>query len=338
MSILTELSLFAKNYSILIVEDDELLNEELVEITSIFFKSVDFAYNGEEALEKYKTKNYDLIMSDITMPKMNGTEFSREIKNINRQQQIVILSAHQEVKFLIDLIDIGINQFVAKPFEEKELLYRLLKVCENIFYKDEYLKMVSKETKNPIVNQINKKEEKSKKEIETTKQVVEKVINHKRVDAKDFINNVKKDTLMWKALETQIEELFELSEEFNDQIERIHLNNVSSSSIIEISIILRKMYSIFNFTEELSNLGNVLFSLAKFLEGLEFNQLSDTKKNKLKILEFIYDDISRFIETVFLYKDTLDVFYLEDSLNSSIEQLKMNLMDEKIEEEELEFF
>jgi YesN/AraC family two-component response regulator len=337
MSILNELNLFAKNYSILIVEDDEFLNEELVDIASIFFKSVDFAFDGKEALEKYKLNSYDLILSDITMPKMNGTELSREIKNINRNQQIIVLSAHQEVKYLIELIDIGITQFVAKPFEQKELLYRLLKVCENIFYKDEYHKMIMLDLTKEKVEQI------ASSKVENIvpyneKKVIEKAINHKRVDAKNFMNSIKDDSITWNAMENEIEVLFELSNEFNEQIERIHLNDISRSSIIEISIILRKMNSILSFTDVLSNLGAVLLSLAQFLENLDIDSLDETKRNKLKLLEFIYDDISRFIETVFVYEDTLDVFYLEDSLNSSVEQLKMNLEDEKIEEDELELF
>lgn len=105
-----------------------------------------------------------------------------------------------------------------------------------------------------------------------------------------------------------------------------------------VASILRKIYSIFSFLDELSKLAKVLLKLVIFLESLDLESLTVEKRNKLKILEFIYDDISRFVETVFIYKDTLDISYLEDSLNSSIEQLKMSFNDEKIEEEELELF
>lgn len=334
MSLLNELSLFAKNYSILIVEDDKDLNYELVEITKIFFKKIDTSYDGEEALSKYKLDSYDLVLTDITMPKMNGVVLSREIKTLNSQQQIIVLSAHQEINYLIELIDIGINQFVSKPFEQSELLYRLLKVCENIFYKEEYTKLIISDMENKSKNNLNKidikniQEDKYKfKEIQT-----------KKINAKNFISEMKKDNLVWNSMESQIEELFQLNEEFNEQIEKIYLNDISASTIIEISIILRKIHNIFSYTEELFNLSKVLLNLAVFLEDLNIDSLSEEKRNKLKILEFIYDDISRFIETVFVYEDTLDVYYLEDSLKSSIEQLKMNLLNEKIEEEEFELF
>jgi DNA-binding response OmpR family regulator len=148
MSILKELSFFGKNYSILVVEDDKELNNELMEVCQLFFKSVDFAYDGQEALEKYKNNhfNYDIVLSDITMPKMNGVVLSREIKSLKRNQDILILSAHNEMNYLIDLIDIGISQFVTKPFEQNELLFRLLKICENLFYKNEYIRIIINES------------------------------------------------------------------------------------------------------------------------------------------------------------------------------------------------
>ena len=342
MSLLNELSLFAKNYSILVVEDDKDLNNELVEITKLFFKKVDTAYDGEEALEKYKLNSYDLILSDITMPKMNGVSLSREIKILNSQQQIIVLSAHQEINYLIQLIDIGINQFVTKPFEQSELLYRLLKVCENIFYKEEYVKLLKNDFESKSQNNTLKTVEKNK-ENEPTEKQTKKVtpncnINHKRVDAKKFISEMKKDNLAWNAMEGQLEDLFQLNEEFNEEIEKIYLNDISSSTIMAIANILKKIHDIFYYTEELFNLAKVLLSLSTFLQDLDLDSLSEDKKNKLKILEFIYDDISRFIETVFVYEDTLDVYYLEDSLKSSIEQLSMNLLNEKIEEEDFELF
>ena len=342
MSLLNELSLFAKNYSILVVEDDKDLNNELVEITKLFFKKVDMAYDGEEALEKYKSNFYDLVLTDITMPKMNGVSLSREIKILNSQQQVIVLSAHQEINYLIELIDIGINQFVTKPFEQSELLYRLLKVCENIFYKEEYVKLLKNDldnkSKNNTLKTIEKNQENKTTEIKSNNITSNNNINHKRVDAKEFISQMKKDNLAWNSMEGQLEELFQLNEEFNEEIEKIYLNDISSSTIMAIANILKKIHDIFSYTEELFNLAKVLLSLSTFLHDLDLDSLSEDKKNKLKILEFIYDDISRFIETVFVYEDTLDVYYLEDSLKSSIEQLKMNLLNEKIEEEDFEFF
>lgn len=140
MNVVSDLKTFAKNLTLLIAEDDVALNAELNDLLGLFFKEVVSTYDGEEALNIYKNKHYDIILSDITMPKMNGIELATEVKNIYREQHIVILSAHTELNYLIPLIDIGINQFVAKPFETENLLYRVLRVAEEIiskrFYKE----------------------------------------------------------------------------------------------------------------------------------------------------------------------------------------------------------
>lgn len=353
MSIIKELKLFSKNLSLLVVEDQKDLNEELVELTSLFFQKVDFAYDGVEALEKYKKSKYDLVLSDITMPNMNGVKLSREIKHINSDQSIIILSAHNELEYLIDLIDIGIHQFVAKPFKEEELFYRLLKVCENIVYKEHYMNSIkkehtiSKEVEKEVDDFLEENEElisesdyglePNNYNIDIDKNV-SSLVKHEIIDANNFLTNLQNDELVWNVMEEQIEQLLELSSDFNDCIERIYLNKLNQNLIADISVILRGIYSIFSFMETLKSLGDVLNDLSIFLENLNFDSLEKTQVDKLKMLEFIYDDVSRFIQTVFVYKDTLDVHYLEDSLRSSVQQLKINVLSQEIEEDELELF
>lgn len=363
MSIIKELQLFAKDLSLLIVEDQKDLNQELYELTSIFFKSVDVAFDGVEALKKYKENDYHIILSDITMPNMNGVTLSREIRHISNEQSIIILSAHNELEYLIDLIDIGIHQFIAKPFKEEELFYRLLKVSENIVYKKHYLNtLLNKKTRddesiNEIVEQILDDEVMEDElafyddsenfgiinESDNLPNISENnsfkdVVEHKVVNTEDFFKTLQQDKLLWESLEGQIEQLIYLSKDFNEAIERIYLNKLNQDLVDDVSNILRGMYSIFSFIDVLKSLGEVLYELAIFLEELNFSSLNSTQIDKLKILEFIYDDISRFIDTVFVYKDTLDVHYLEDSLRSSVLQLKHNMFQESLEEDELELF
>ena len=167
---------------------------------------------------------------------------------------------------------------------------------------------------------------------------VNDVITHKRVTASNFLKSIQSDDYVWTVMESQIDELLILIDEFNEEIEKFYLNKISPELILNVALILRKIYSIFSFLDELTRLSRVILDLVVFLESINLEILTIERINKLKILEFIYDDISRFIETVFVYKDTLDISYLEDSLSSSIEQLKMVILGEKIEEEELELF
>jgi len=133
-----ELRRNAKNLALLFAEDHQELRENISEILQMFFKKVDSVENGEEALERYKqeiertNKYYDLVLSDIRMPKLDGVTLTREIYKINPKQKIIILSAHDESHYLLELINLGIEHFVKKPIDYQEFMKILLKVSKNI--------------------------------------------------------------------------------------------------------------------------------------------------------------------------------------------------------------
>ena len=114
-----ELATKTKQFSVLYVEDEEIVRNQMTMILSMLFKEVDSAVDGEEGLEKYKSNpnKYDLIITDITMPKMDGLELSQKIKEINSSQKIVIISAHREDEFLSKIKEIGIDGIIFKPLQ-----------------------------------------------------------------------------------------------------------------------------------------------------------------------------------------------------------------------------
>ncbi|MEA2111975.1 MAG: response regulator transcription factor [Campylobacterota bacterium] len=128
----------SKHFSILIVEDHHSLRQRVVEILDDFFYRVDEAEDGVEALEKYNayyethSKYYDLIISDIQMPRMNGIDLTAEIYSINEDQPIIILSAHQDANYLLALINFGVAQFITKPIEQEQMLQTLYNVCKKL--------------------------------------------------------------------------------------------------------------------------------------------------------------------------------------------------------------
>lgn len=123
-----------KNLTILYVEDDIPFNKETSEILEDFFQSVEVAYDGIEALNKYKEyyinnkKYYDLIISDINMPKMDGITLTKEIYKINESQSIIINSAYNESEYLIELVNLGVERFLLKPFKYDELIEVLFNI------------------------------------------------------------------------------------------------------------------------------------------------------------------------------------------------------------------
>ena len=136
------ISTYTKDLSILFVEDDKELRADTADILKNFFKTVDSCGDGQEALEKYieyKEKNsnyYDLVLSDIRMPLMNGVELTEKIYKINQSQMIIILSAHDETEYLLSLINLGIEQFIRKPIDYQELLSTFLNSAKKIMKKN----------------------------------------------------------------------------------------------------------------------------------------------------------------------------------------------------------
>jgi len=125
----------AKDLKLLFVEDHDELREATAEILKTFFQQVDSVSNGEEAIELY-TKNgsdyYDIILTDIKMPKLNGVLLTKAIYAINPKQTIIVLSAHDESSYLLPLINLGIERFVKKPIDYQELMEVLTNAAKKI--------------------------------------------------------------------------------------------------------------------------------------------------------------------------------------------------------------
>ncbi len=108
-----------KNLKVLYVEDNEDVRLEFKKLLDIFFDNIDTASDGLEGFEKYKNNNvyYDLVISDIVMPNMDGIDMSKAILNMNDRQQIIIISTYDDSHQLQELIDIGVTNYIHKPVE-----------------------------------------------------------------------------------------------------------------------------------------------------------------------------------------------------------------------------
>ncbi|HEX5329776.1 response regulator [Sulfuricurvum sp.] len=123
----------AFDMTVLLVEDDIEIQHHLKNFLSRFFGRVDTATNGIEALDLYNLHLYDLVITDLTMPYMDGIEFSANIRNIKNSQHIIVVSAHSESEKLIKLINIGVEGFILKPVDIQQVITMLLKSCQSIY-------------------------------------------------------------------------------------------------------------------------------------------------------------------------------------------------------------
>ncbi|MCV6608924.1 MAG: response regulator [Campylobacterales bacterium] len=117
-----------KELSILFVDDESMQRMLMDKILSKSFKSVDMAEDGIKALEVYRenSNKYDLVITDFTMPKMNGWELVQSILDINPEQKIVILTANDPMELKEDY---GCTaNIIRKPFKRQEGITSLVEL------------------------------------------------------------------------------------------------------------------------------------------------------------------------------------------------------------------
>ncbi|HIP36791.1 MAG TPA: response regulator transcription factor [Crocinitomix sp.] len=143
-----------KNLTILYVEDDRILLEETSENFENMFLKVDTAIDGEEGFKKYlkffqtNSKHYDIVITDINMPKINGIDLIKKIYNENENQSIIVISAHNESQYLLDLVNLGIEQFLIKPHNYTTILDILYKTANKILKSSKIIFNVKKNELN----------------------------------------------------------------------------------------------------------------------------------------------------------------------------------------------
>lgn len=110
---------------ILIVEDEFNLADVILNRLKMEKYNVDISTDGEEGLYSALTGIYDLIILDVMLPKKNGYEILKEIKKEKIESKIIMLTAKTDIESKLDCFDIGINDYITKPFHIEELVARV---------------------------------------------------------------------------------------------------------------------------------------------------------------------------------------------------------------------
>jgi len=115
---------------ILIVEDDNSINEMVkTALDNEGYESIS-AYSGTEALLRFPSEKFDLIILDLMLPGMDGQEVLKKIRETS-SIPVIVLSAKDELDTKVDLLTFGANDYMTKPFEIKELMARVMVQIRN---------------------------------------------------------------------------------------------------------------------------------------------------------------------------------------------------------------
>lgn len=107
---------------ILYVEDEDFIRKNAVSYLNRLFDEVLEAKDAFEALELIKNKKPDIIMTDIKMPKMNGIDLVRKIRENDKTTQIIILSAFTDTSYLLEAVELGLVKYLIKPIRHEKIM------------------------------------------------------------------------------------------------------------------------------------------------------------------------------------------------------------------------
>lgn len=126
------------DFTILYVEDDTEILENVVSYLKRRVTNVISAKNGKEGLALYTQYKPDLVITDIRMPEMDGIQLSREIKSQDSEALIIIMSAFSDLEYLMNSIQLGINQYILKPMDFNKLTSSIQKAYDIIQSRKEH--------------------------------------------------------------------------------------------------------------------------------------------------------------------------------------------------------
>ncbi|TAL46277.1 MAG: sigma-54-dependent Fis family transcriptional regulator, partial [Chitinophagaceae bacterium] len=107
---------------ILIIDDEKAIRKALTEILSSEGYKIDEAADGEDGLKKFREKNYDVVLCDIKMPKLDGIEFLQKAGEVNPDVPIIMISGHGNIETAVDAVKKGAFDYISKPPDLNRML------------------------------------------------------------------------------------------------------------------------------------------------------------------------------------------------------------------------
>lgn len=107
--------------SILIVDDEEIIRDFLYEVLSEDYK-ISMATDGDEAIEQLQAGNFDLIITDLKMPRVSGEEVVKYARDNDPDSKVIVISGYSSLYTVSQSVNSGACAFLSKPFSIKELL------------------------------------------------------------------------------------------------------------------------------------------------------------------------------------------------------------------------
>jgi len=139
---------FLKDKTALYVEDELDVLENISMLLSSFFSDFHTASDGVSALDIFDRQHIDLLLVDIELPKMNGIELIKQIRETNQNVLIIVISAYTKTDYLLESVELGLSKYIVKPLTSKKI-HAMLEVINSHFSQDDIITL----SKGIILNQ-----------------------------------------------------------------------------------------------------------------------------------------------------------------------------------------
>jgi len=139
------------NLTLLYVEDDEIIRQNAVEYLQNYCKEVFQAKDGQEAIDIYKAKKPNIIISDIEMPRLNGLEMAKKIRKTDKTTPIIMATAFTDREYLLQAVELQLIKYITKPITSKKLKEALQLVLEHL-----HIDSILHISKNSSYDKLNK--------------------------------------------------------------------------------------------------------------------------------------------------------------------------------------
>lgn len=339
---------FSHTLNILYVEDDDRLRDETVMLLEPFFKHIDIARDGVEGFEKYNGCLYDIVITDINMPRMNGIEMIAKIREINPEQKIIAISAHNESDILINLIRSGVSSFILKPILQQDVLNVLYPICRDAD---------TQNTNTELFQILNTERSKLQKQVRLlAAQLHTIVVKHQQVEELYYQHQTKPSSPLLEEYflkdDDQGEEsvlfLQDDTDEMTETLDEIptllgqYIVTLDKKTILDVATSIAKLSNLLlRYTPFLDPLAKNMDELSSAVrEGDAFTLLITSKPDAvLKLFDAICMDMTLYIQRFSVESMAMkNIHHIHQPTSLSIQQIIGMIYPGSIEDGEIEFF
>lgn len=150
---------------ILVIEDDRKMRDGVVELLKDEGYLVDSAENGKTGLEAIKANDYDIVLTDLIMPTVDGMEILRETKRMKPKTHVILITAFATVENAVEAMKAGASEYITKPFKIDEVQTKIRRILAEAEFEKHppildsgVIKAISNPIRKDVIKLLDKEE------------------------------------------------------------------------------------------------------------------------------------------------------------------------------------